>query len=70
MGDFRVGSTSAITPYGQEPSNTDSRKKDKRQGHAAADQTGEDTVTISGEIGDSEAVVDYYTPSQRDEEPE
>jgi hypothetical protein len=68
--DFRVGSTSSITPYGQEQSNTDGRKKDKRQRDPSTDQETEDIVAISGQATDSEAVVDYYIPSRRDEEPE
>jgi hypothetical protein len=70
VGDFRVGSISSITPYGQEQSGKDSRKKDKRQRDPAADQGAEDIVAISGQAGDNEAVVDYYTPSRPDEEPE
>jgi hypothetical protein len=70
MGDFRVGNTSPIPPYGQEPSNTDSRKKDRRPKDPTSEQADEDVVVISGQTGDAEAVVDYYAPSLPDEEPE
>jgi hypothetical protein len=68
--DFRVGSTSPNTPYGQERSNTDGRKKDKRPRDPASEQADEDIVAISGQSCDNQAVEDYYTPSHRDDEPE
>jgi hypothetical protein len=68
--EFRVGSILSHTPYGQEKSNTDRRKKDKLPRDPAPEQADEDIVAISGQTADSEAVVDYYTPSRRDEEPE
>jgi hypothetical protein len=70
MDDFRVGSIFSNTPYGQEKSNTDGRKKDKQPKDPAPQQAGEDIVAISGHNSDNEAVEDYYTPSRRDEEPE
>jgi hypothetical protein len=70
MDDFRVGSIFSNTPYGQEKSNADRRKKDKQPKDLAPEQADEDIVAISGQAADNEAVVDYYSPSRRDEEPE
>ena len=70
MDDFKVGSTSPLTPYGQERSDTDSRKKEKRHRDPSADQSVEDIVAISGQTADNEAAMDYYTPTHPDDEAE
>jgi hypothetical protein len=70
MDDFRIGSISPNTPYGQDPSKTAGRKKDKRPKDPSPEQTEDDVVRISGQADDAEAVEDYYTPSQHNEEPE
>ncbi len=68
MDEFKVRPASGDAAYGQGSSGTARRKKAKRPEDPAPEQ--EDVVLISGQTDADEAVEDYYTPSQRDEEPE
>jgi hypothetical protein len=70
MDDFRVGSISSNIPYGQDPSKTAGRKKDKRPKGASPEQAEDDLAPTSGQADNGEAAEDYYVPSQHNEEPE